>query len=147
MGEKLGKFSKRDIVLIILALLVIAWAAYFYMMNRGYLRGDAYQVSNAQGELIKGFPTEFVFESGVALKESARTASKSENFWSASYISSKTSQEIFSLYKNGLEFLGWEITNSSPNAMLFAKKAGMQISVSIQDEASRREVLLSILER
>lgn len=148
MVEKFNKLSKRDFALIILALLVIVWGIYFYLTNRGFFNGkDPYEISRTEGELIAGFPREYVFENGVILRESTRTASDSQNFWTASYISSKTSAEIFTLYKNSLAVTGWEISNSVINKVIMAKKGTLQMSVAIEDKTNRREVVLSVLEK
>lgn len=146
--EKLNKFSKRDIALIILALAVIVWGIYFYIQNRGgFSRENRYELTEVEGKLITGFPRQLIFENGVIPIESSRAMSDAQNLWSASYISAKTSMEIFSIYKNALEFIGWEITNSSAGTSIFAKKGGMQISVAIEDKSNRREVTLFVLER
>lgn len=141
-------FSKRDLILAVLAILVVAWGVYYYTTYpTGFkFSKNAPEVTRASNALVPSFPVQFILEENISPIETALLNYETDNqkLWTVSYVSRLSAKELLSRYESLFGFTGWEITNQEKEKFISAKYAGWQITVRANDAP---QVQINILER
>lgn len=150
MEEKITKpnLSRKDLVLIVLAILAIAWAIYFFM-NKEEVVDYAPAITRTNEKLAPGFPEIFLIEKDINLKESALLtySTTGDKLWNVTYPTSLKPADLLLKYESYFKENGWNITNSEPDTLIFGIKDKQQVSVYIKQDQGQNNVLVTVLER
>lgn len=150
MEHKFKKFSKKDIILIALAIIVLGWAIFFYINKKSEPKLPPITYAE-KGEIVQGFPTEFWREEGVEIRESYSLdygEAKQPVIYYESNMSMQENMETFGEY---LQIFSWNLLNSSSSedlSFLYAEKENDNVNITIiKNDEGKIVVTIAYLDR